>query len=226
MTTMTSGERSAASRNLRGEFQLGMEGVVGATVGICPKRKLQGVTHVVQGNESARDRRGDDGGVWRERCHTHTQTHTQRDTHFGSSHFISNSTLFARVGSCSVWQSFCIPVSRGLMPRRGWHNEQWAQDWLRILMGPRPPSVRWPPAHQNRRNQSAAGQSGAGKVKSRVESKKPESKVPKKDPVTRGRSKGPGVSRRSSSEGFSESCQVGSSRWLFSRIRTMPTAQK
>ena len=38
------------------------------------------------------------------------------------------------------------------MPRRGWHNEQWAQDWLRILMGPRPPSVRWPAAHQNRRN--------------------------------------------------------------------------
>ena len=68
------------------------------------------------------------------------------------------------------------------MPRRGWHNEQWAEDWLRILMGPRPPSVHWPRAQQNRRNQSAAGQRGAGKVPSKVENKKPESKVPKKDP--------------------------------------------
>ena len=36
------------------------------------------------------------------------------------------------------------------IPRRGWHNEQWAQDWLRILMGPRHPPVRWPDTHQNR----------------------------------------------------------------------------
>ena len=48
-------------------------------------------------------------------------------------------------------------------------------------MGPRPPSVRWPRAQQNRRSQSAAGQRGAGKVPSKVEKKKPESKVPKKD---------------------------------------------
>ena len=48
-------------------------------------------------------------------------------------------------------------------------------------MGPRPASARWPLA-QNRRNQSA-GQRGAGKVPSRVESKKPEPSVPKKDPV-------------------------------------------
>ena len=77
--------------------------------------------------------------------------------------------------------------------------------------GPRPPSVCWPPAHQNRRNQSAAGQSGAGKVKSRVKSKKPESKVPKKDLVQPEAIPKVRVSHRSSSEGFSESCQVGSS---------------
>ena len=53
-----------------------------------------------------------------------------------------------------VWSgSLLHPV----WPRRGWHNEQWAQDWLRILMSPRPPSVRWLRAQQNRRNQSAAG---------------------------------------------------------------------
>ena len=46
------------------------------------------------------------------------------------------------------------------MPRREWHNEQLAQDWLRILMGPRPPSVRWPRAQQNRRNQPPGPKQG------------------------------------------------------------------
>ena len=46
------------------------------------------------------------------------------------------------------------------------------------------PSARWLRA-QNRRNQSAACRSGAGKAPSRVESKKPESRVPKKDPVAK-----------------------------------------
>ena len=39
----------------------------------------------------------------------------------------------------------CVfPLRRRLMPRRGWHNEEWSRQWLQLLMGPRPPAVQWP----------------------------------------------------------------------------------
>ena len=51
--------------------------------------------------------------------------------HFGSTHFFSSSTLKARACGELFWSGCLLhPVWRGLMPRRGWHNEQWAQDWL------------------------------------------------------------------------------------------------
>ena len=51
--------------------------------------------------------------------------------HFGSSHFSQT--------GCDAF-----PVRRRVMPRRGWHNEEWSRQWLQLLMGPRPPSVQWP----------------------------------------------------------------------------------
>ena len=45
-------------------------------------------------------------------------------------------------------------------------------------MGPRAPSVRWPLHDQNRRNQSAVGQSGGVHPRGRFDNKKPETKKP------------------------------------------------
>ena len=90
-------------------------------------------------------------------------------------------------------------------------------------MGPRPPSVRWPRAQQNRRNQSAAGQRGAGKVPSKVENKKPESKVPKKDPEAVPKVR---VSPQKQPSRHQRELPGWKQLWLFSRIQTKQMVQK
>ena len=63
---------------------------------------------------------------------------------------------------------------------QGMAHRSGLKDWLRILMGPRPPSVRWPRAQQNRRNQSGPkqGREHEARVQSLQEGLGPEA-VPK-----------------------------------------------
>ena len=35
------------------------------------------------------------------------------------------------------------------MPRKGWSDALWSRSWIHALIGPRPPSVRWPHAAQS-----------------------------------------------------------------------------
>ena len=66
-----------------------------------------------------------------------------------------------------------FPLRRRVMPRRGWHNEEWSRQWLQLLMGPRPPSVQWP------RSRPRQPPKGSGKGRGRSQPLHSEVPVPK-----------------------------------------------
>ena len=91
--------------------------------------------------------------------------------HFGSSHF--SQTGCDGVSRPDEEVPFVFPLRRRVMPRRGWHNEEWSRQWLQLLMGPRPPSVQWP------RSRPRQPPKGSGKGRGRSQSHHSEVPVPK-----------------------------------------------
>ena len=65
---------------------------------------------------------------------------------------------------------FCAPVSR-IMVRKGWSVEDDLSKalWKRILMGPRPPSVRWPLQQKFRQEVPKRSQSATSKPPAQVQ---------------------------------------------------------
>ena len=96
-------------------------------------------------------------------------------------HFRSNGTLFQRVteGYFVVCCPFCALVRR-IMIRKEWSVEDDLPKalWKQILMSPRPPSTRWPPA------QRGPAPKGRPQQKKETSRSSPSVQLPKKGPTT------------------------------------------
>ena len=95
-------------------------------------------------------------------------------SHFGSSHFSqSGCDAVSRPVQEVPLFVFCVFVSRGCMPRKGWSTLEVPAGWLQVIRGPRPPAVQWPKASRGQ------GQFQKPPVPSKKENKKQtERKVP------------------------------------------------
>ena len=64
----------------------------------------------------------------------------------------SKSSLLQREVSVlfACFSTLLLPVSRGLMPRKGWSQLDVPSGWVQIIRGPRPRSVQWPRAPAQR----------------------------------------------------------------------------
>ena len=78
--------------------------------------------------------------------------------------------LFKRQVACALdvvlLFLFCTPLTRRVMPRRGWSTLEVAAGWLQVIRGPRPPAGQWPKASR------AHGQGQKPQISSKKENKR------------------------------------------------------
>ena len=77
--------------------------------------------------------------------------------HFGSSHFCSNLRCSRVEAGCGVL-FLLISVRRRRMPRRRWLPAP--DEWVQIIRGPRPPSMKWPSATVTRQSSNTVKKQG------------------------------------------------------------------